>query len=248
MRIDPKVYNRRYDRRIVRNLKEEEKKLRCVIGSDWYRAEVEHPKERERLRQVIAEINSRCEIECEVCGKHAYEMWATLRLDKVYCNEHVPRGVMLIKVQGKIGGNDVPVPYTVGNGGVKYRYDDVIVWAEPSMYGVNGQMVSAGYMAYYCWVECGHQVWKLCESEVERLRRGKIEEVMGEIARKWKAGVRRCSGCGKEMKLEEVAGYPLFAGINCRECWERHCEETEEQRRTGKVCSMCGKPWNDCYC
>ena len=83
---------------------------------------------------------------------------------------------------------------------------------------------------------------------MERLRRGKIEEVMGEIARKWKASVRRCSGCGKEMKLEEVAGYPLFAGINCRECWERHCEETEEQRKTGKVCSMCGKPWNDCYC
>ena len=65
MRIDPKVYNRRYDRRIVRDLKEEEKKLRCVIGSDWYRAEMEHPKEWERLRQVIAEIKSRCESEVE---------------------------------------------------------------------------------------------------------------------------------------------------------------------------------------
>ena len=38
------------------------------IGTDWYRAEVEHLKEWERLRQVITEIKSRCEIECEVCG------------------------------------------------------------------------------------------------------------------------------------------------------------------------------------
>ena len=76
------------------------------------------------------------------CVEHAYEMWVTLRLDKVYCNEHVSRGVMLIRVQDKIGGSDVSVLYVVRNGGVEFRYDDVIMWTEPSMCGVNDQMVS----------------------------------------------------------------------------------------------------------
>ena len=39
-------------------------------------------------------------------------------------------------------------------------------------------------------------------------------------------GIIYCSDCGKEMKIEEVAGR-YFAGLYCRECWEREWKEKE---------------------
>lgn len=41
-------------------------------------------------------------------------------------------------------------------------------------------------------------------------------------------GIYHCSDCKKEMKKNEIAGR-YFAGIYCRDCWEREWKEREEQ-------------------
>ena len=58
----------------------------------------------------------------------------------------------------------------------------------------------------------------------------------------------RCTRCHKDMKEEDIAGRPLFAGANCKECWELHQKAVEHQRKTGDVCGMCGQPRLNCCC
>lgn len=58
----------------------------------------------------------------------------------------------------------------------------------------------------------------------------------------------RCTGCGTIINRADIAGRPLFAGAHCKDCWEQHQKETEEQRKRGYVCGMCGQPYNLCCC
>lgn len=58
----------------------------------------------------------------------------------------------------------------------------------------------------------------------------------------------RCIKCGKLMPVKEVAGYPLFAGVACSNCWEIHQTALQKQKESGHVCRFCHRPYNDCCC
>ena len=95
------------------------------------------------------------------------------------------------------------------------------------------------------WVRGGSTVWPLTKEE-EILA---PEELYSLIESKWQKGqFYRCTGCGMEMKVQEVAGWPLFAGCACKPCWEKHLGNLEEERKKGHVCRMCGRPYGDCCC
>lgn len=258
MRFDVKKINPKWDKMRVRELNDREEMVRGKIRSIEADRDMTYA-ERDALtrplwREVHDIIETRSKMDkvmCSVCGKTGYysgSMFASLDLQTVWCKEHVPGDVVCVEIENKIGVNETPVPDGGSRGKVSWRYGEVVLWAEPVYYGVNGQTVLCGYYSYVCWVQGGSVRWMLTDGEVARLARGEYREVLREIANMRKDGMWRCTGCGKEMKNEDVAGWPLFAGCNCKECWEKHCEETEEQRKTGKVCSICGKPWNSCYC
>lgn len=61
-------------------------------------------------------------------------------------------------------------------------------------------------------------------------------------------GTIRCTDCYVDLKLKNVAGRPLFAGVNCDECWEKHNSHLQHQRHIGHVCSLCGDAWDACCC
>lgn len=46
------------------------------------------------------------------------------------------------------------------------------------------------------------------------------------IAEEYIAGIVHCSDCGREIKKNEIAGR-YFAGIYCKECWDREWAERE---------------------
>jgi len=58
----------------------------------------------------------------------------------------------------------------------------------------------------------------------------------------------RCTTCGKHFTESEVAGRPLFAGKVCKDCWKKHLESLENERKKGHVCRMCGQPYGNCCC
>lgn len=57
-----------------------------------------------------------------------------------------------------------------------------------------------------------------------------------------------CTSCGKMFTKDKIAGYPLFAGRVCPECWQKHLEHLEDERKKGHVCRMCRRPYSDCAC
>ena len=75
-----------------------------------------------------------------------------------------------------------------------------------------------------------------------------VEMFLDRLADVNDAGDIYCTGCGKIMPKNEVAGRPLFAGANCKQCWEKHLEFAENERKTGHVCRMCREPWSFCCC
>lgn len=115
----------------------------------------------------------------------------------------------------------------------RIKRDGITVWAE------NGVITHA-------WVSDGGKAWFLSDEE----KKLAPEVLHAKIKEAWKNGdgVWRCSECGKEMKKEEVAGWPLFAGVACSECWLKHLDHLKEQRRLGQVCRMCNRPYDDCCC
>ena len=255
---DISKYAPNYDRGLVRGLKQELAQLRArvtLIDGDKSIKWQDRDKLKQPLVDAIGQIYQKLEviagIQCETCGKmspFSGNMWATLDFAHVWCKTHVPEDILVIEVKSQIGPNDVPVPDDGGRGCIYFHLGEVHMWAEPNAYGVCGQSIRCGWYIYPCWVNNGSTSWPLTDDEKARCARGDILGVMQEIAEKRKVGIIRCTGCGKELTPSEVAGRPLFAGCNCTKCWEQHKAKVKEERRTGKVCSMCGKPYSQCYC
>lgn len=77
---------------------------------------------------------------------------------------------------------------------------------------------------------------------------GDLEAALDTLADYAADGSRYCTHCHKPVSKDEIAGRPLFAGINCADCWKLHQEAVEQQRRTGNVCRICGAPRLLCCC
>lgn len=58
----------------------------------------------------------------------------------------------------------------------------------------------------------------------------------------------RCTGCGAKMTKDQIAGYPLFAGVNCVTCWDKHQTKLDNERKGGHVCGRCREPYGNCCC
>lgn len=91
------------------------------------------------------------------------------------------------------------------------------------------------------YVNEGGTVWPLTESEkslplVERLSLIKSE---------WRNGENyRCTTCKTKLAKRDVAGWPLFAGVACLDCWNKHLEYAKTERR----CTLCNQPMSFCCC
>lgn len=96
----------------------------------------------------------------------------------------------------------------------------------------------------HAWVENGRIAYPLTTQEIEC---DSVKKLIEHIVKKEET-TARCTGCRKDMPIEEIAGYPLFAGRVCKECWTKHIELLDDQRKRGHVCSFCGKPYGACYC
>lgn len=71
-----------------------------------------------------------------------------------------------------------------------------------------------------------------------------LDQVIDLIKKTKDDGNTRCTTCLATIKESDVAGYPLFAGVNCATCWEKHLERAKTERK----CSLCGKPISFCCC
>ena len=56
----------------------------------------------------------------------------------------------------------------------------------------------------------------------------------------------RCSRCGTKMSKE--GHHHLFAAYVCDPCHEIYIQEAKDEIARGAVCSICRKPYSQCYC
>ena len=94
------------------------------------------------------------------------------------------------------------------------------------------------------WYESGLRSFYLTKNERENFS---VSETINKIKDMRRNNLHRCSSCG-EYFSEELANFPLFAGVNCPDCWEKHLERIEKDKQTGNVCSKCRKPRSICCC
>jgi hypothetical protein len=97
-----------------------------------------------------------------------------------------------------------------------------------------------------CWTN-DKATFKL--SEAEKIRAiVDPAEIFNMILRYENLRIFRCTGCGGNFPIELIAGRPLFAGKCCPDCWAKHLEFLEDERKKGHVCSMCRQPYGNCCC
>lgn len=158
---------------------------------------------------------------CIKCGKEA--RWNTPALDdqgNIYCPNCADKSKALL-----VGVDQ----HTLEPNGTWYK-DGGVVWFE------NGEISCA-------WLEGGSQSVPVHFGE-------KImppEAFLDMILHERDSGKFRCSSCADTFYLPP-AGRPLFAGINCPKCWEKHLEYVEKERKSGRVCSLCHQPYSNCCC
>lgn len=75
-----------------------------------------------------------------------------------------------------------------------------------------------------------------------------LAQLVQHLSKESDAGITRCTSCGVRMQDEHIAGRPLFAGVNCTECWQEHLKKLEDERRGGHVCRRCREPYSNCCC
>ena len=83
---------------------------------------------------------------------------------------------------------------------------------------------------------------------MEEEKKGRPEIILKKLAVMVESGTVRCTSCREDLQKENIAGFPLFAGVTCHGCWKKHLERVEEQRKTGNVCRICGQPRLLCCC
>jgi len=104
------------------------------------------------------------------------------------------------------------------------------------------------------WTHDGHRSFPVSSSEINLLQateipfETRIEAFLDKMASIVSSGKTRCTRCHRDLDESEIAGRPLFTGVNCDSCFEVHKNELEEQRKNGHVCRMCGQPYGNCSC
>lgn len=168
---------------------------------------------------------------CTICGKGTAINTPAVRSDSgaLVCDRcstyDAPDDVLFIGIDQHL---DKAGKYKQEKQWITYRYHGHTIWWEEGR-------------ARSMWVRGGH-AFRLNDDEKEL----NVLEIFNLMETVYDDGFR-CTGCNQDFK-GKPAGYPLFAGISCDACWKKHLEGLEEQRRTGNVCLLCGKPRGACYC
>ena len=163
---------------------------------------------------------------CHHCHKNA--RWNTPALDdegNLWCNQCVDNdrtGFLFRSVEQRKTDNGEYV-FTGG-----MCLNGVVVWKDGST-----------------WTDGGNRSVRLTEDE-KKLPPMEIALLINEEHNV--QGLTRCTGCGVKMTHDQIAGYPLFAGVCCAPCMKKHNEHLNEERRKGHVCGMCHQPYGNCCC
>lgn len=139
--------------------------------------------------------------------------------------EYLRNGCMLVFYQNTHGG------WTEGAYSYKGRY---LTFCHPMP-------------SVYAWINGGQTMFPLTTEEKMVALENPLNMLVAMEATT-KAGMFRCTFCGKVFKESECAGHPLFAGKVCGECWKIHLEKLDDERKRGHVCSLCGQPYSNCCC
>jgi len=170
---------------------------------------------------------------CSICGRDAKFNQPTRRVDthEVVCygcaHRSPPEGVLLYPIAQNTG-----LPSGISSSLLFYFLNGCGV-----SFDIERGRIGSG------WDKKG-RAFKFTEEEKEGLS---ILSAFETIKIETREGHYRCSSCSRPMK-GEPAGFPLFCGVNCPECWEKHQEVVEEQGKEGRICSRCNEPYLLCCC
>jgi len=162
---------------------------------------------------------------CSHCGEPA--QWNTPAIDtngNLWCDgckDKDRTGIFFLTIdQHKVNGS--------------YKFDGGVA--------LNGVIVHADKST---WIEGGSRSTYLSKAE-KNLSVNAIAYLLNEEYNVNK--IIRCTGCGMKMNINDVASYPLFAGVACKECTVKHKQKLDNERKMGHVCGMCGQPYGNCCC
>jgi DNA-directed RNA polymerase subunit RPC12/RpoP len=105
----------------------------------------------------------------------------------------------------------------------------------------NGAVVHVRGKIDHAWLRDGTQVVPIREEE----KFLSPEVFLDLIIAARDAGKYRCSDCGGTFE-GKPAGYPLFAGINCIGCWEKHQAKVEKEREHPGISVGCAANHEAC--
>ena len=166
---------------------------------------------------------------CSVCGKNAAYNTPYIDADNnVICERCAESSTVMLKgieQHTDENGNYVPSQFGV------FTKDHCTVWTNPQS----------------AWTDDGRRSYRLSNAEKSLLLTDPEAVLNGMIAMR-ATGNYRCSSCGKDLTEEEVAGFPLFAGVECSECFQKTKEFAENERKHGHICGFCRKPYSECCC
>lgn len=95
------------------------------------------------------------------------------------------------------------------------------------------------------WTDRGRRAFKMSSEEWD----APYEEILDRLIAIRENGFLRCNSGDCRVELpEDQMKFPLFAGVACPSCWEKHKAKLAQQRKDGKVCRMCRQPWGNCCC
>lgn len=119
----------------------------------------------------------------------------------------------------------------------KLEIDNIVIWQE------QGKIT-------YVWWNKGMREFPIRNNERYLGLEAMFDVVKGYMDQK----LTRCTGFGREhcnhkdLAMEKIAGYPLFSGVVCSECWARHQAQVKQQVKDNNRCIKCNQPRLLCCC
>ena len=183
-------------------------------------------------------------LKCKICGKeNQYDSWADKNLN-TYHDGCAPKDRWLIQVsQHSVVGRQLKVNFEH----IRYKYNRVVLDADIVYKGIQGILMwPVPVFTYKCWVLSG-QAYPIEAEEIADIQKFGVEKFMSELSRRTEHGLAKCTHCHRHIHVKDGKAV-RFADFLCSKCLANFNNETENQRKNGNVCSMCGQPRNNCYC
>jgi hypothetical protein len=214
----------------------------------------------ERLSRVSVQKREKYQVVCTCCGKKVDSGTAYMEITHVVPEDYVTEYKTYCGYCAKKDRTD-KVFYEVSNYLNARGYPENLGHSQDYMR--NGCMLMFGQSKYvfpggnihiyrpkfdiHAYTDGGSIVFKLDRE----MRSDALIDPIYALEQMWEIdqeGKFVCTSCGKMFTKDKIAGYPLFAGRVCPECWKKHLEYLEEERKNGHICRMCRRPYSDCAC